>query len=103
MNEVQRKLILKYQFYYFHPLTFSTQMSLNRFYTFILEHTDIVFITFIMKDSFINYISYHQSNGFSNMTFAQVIKDIRIMISYLKNFKMWDIKVDLSLLNYNLW
>ena len=102
MYKEQRELVLKREFKHNHPSPFSFQISLNRFYTFILEHTDIVFISFIKKDTIIAYLLYHQLKKFSIITFTQVIKDIKNMILFLKNYKFCDINVGLSPLNHNL-
>lgn len=105
MNRLDRESLLKVQFQFCKaqlPI-YSTQPSLNRFYTYILNHTDIVFISFIDEDTIINYILYHQSIGFKIITFSQVLKDIKILISFLNNSQSCETTVDFSLLNYNLW
>ncbi len=103
MNEEEREVLLKHQFKHEYPLPMRVQVSLSRFQTFILEQTNIIYISFIKEETFIDYLLYHQLKGFNIATFTQVIKDIKIINSFLKKSKICDIDIDLSPLNHIFW
>ncbi|MFC5466396.1 hypothetical protein [Lederbergia graminis] len=81
-----------------------TQETLNRLFSFIYEHTNIMYLTFIKKKHLIDYLIYHSVNEFQIISFVEAVKDVKRFINFLQKKKIKTIDdLDLSLINSMLW
>ena len=78
--------------------------SLTHIYEYVSLCTNIVYIEFIDEEILYNYIKYHSLNYFNEISFRQVIHDVKNYILFLEvNRYEYIPKVDLSVKNYELW
>lgn len=86
-------------------LKLSHKESLDRICQFLYEHTDLYYLAFIREEHLIQYIKHHNALQFKEVSFTQVIKDLKFFIHFLKNKKDINKKIDLdlSLYNIHLW
>ncbi len=81
------------------------QQSLERLLRYLCEVESIHYNDQIGSEVLIHYIRHHIDNDFQSISFRQAIKDIKAFYSLLikdPHFKKTP-KLDLSLLNSNLW
>lgn len=81
------------------------QESLLRISSFIIKYTNINYIHLVTEKTLIDYIKHHKSKEFNEIPFQQVIKDIKCLFFYLRNYGHIDYqkKIDLSLENFHFW
>lgn len=106
IKEYDRYNILSSQFPFKKtPVDCSEYDSLKRIFHFLLEHTDIYYLVFLKEEMLVQYLKYHQSMHFRLISFAQAVSDIKIFTLYLRNNKRInkELKLDVSLQNYNFW
>ncbi|WP_071392827.1 hypothetical protein [Bacillus tuaregi] len=107
--KIDRRLqLLKKQFQLdaYHIFQTETYQSLHRILNYVYLNTDIVYIQFIDEEILYGYMNYHRKNHFIEISFSQVMKDIKNYLSFLENDKQMKQcipKVDLSLRNHPLW
>lgn len=103
-RDTSREKLLKKQFYrYYKHLTLEMTKSLDRIYNYICYHTSISYIEFIDAKILEDYIKYHISKGFCDVSFEQVIKDVKRLKIFLCIFYKHHINFDVSCNNFHLW
>lgn len=87
------------------PFYFKIKDSLERFFAYIYNYTDIMFLDFIDEKAIYGYIMHHKRMGFKNITFQQTVKDVKTYLFFLKcvKSKKQIPSVNLSIGNYLLW
>lgn len=83
----------------------SKKVSLNRIFNYLYKYTNVNSINYIQKKTLIKYLKHHKRRDFIEVSFDQVIKDIKNFLFFLENNK--HVKrvptIDLSVGNYELW
>lgn len=81
----------------------SIREPLHRIFSFVYYYTNITKISSVREDTLLSYLQFHCSNQFEELSFYQVLKDIRIFILYLEATDNIKLDVDLSIKNVYLW
>ncbi len=81
------------------------EQSIERFFKYIFEQTDLYYLDYMDEDVLNGYIIYHSKDDFRTVSFSQCLKDVKAFLYFLEHIK--GIKslptIDLSLKNLALW
>jgi len=73
--------------FYMEKVTFinmEKKQSYERILDFVYHHTDIYYIEHIESNTLYEYIRYHLLNSYNQLTFTDIIKDIKHFLYFLK-------------------
>jgi len=99
VRECSRYKLLLSQFTLDKEFNIMNVKSFERIFNFLYEHTNIYYLGFIREENLIQYLEYHRTNQFSDISFIQAIKDVKLFQKYLRNHKQINhhVHIDLSL------
>ncbi|GIN64163.1 hypothetical protein J27TS8_41560 [Robertmurraya siralis] len=79
--------------------------SLNRIFSYVFNHTKIMYLEFIDEKVCCNYIKFHHANQFEEVSYMETLKDIKNFNNFIQNIK--SIKnapnIKPSIINYSFW